>query len=274
MNSHSQWMVYLPILLLSVVVMVPAIVVAEKYHRMKAVFVGAVVALAASQFILFLGKDNVYVVLAAITLFFAGFNVMEASLPSLVTKTAPPEAKGTATGIYSSSQFLGIFIGGVVGGWVTERGQGQRICLVGGTRVAMAAGRGDDEAAQLSDDPADSDRGGQGLRCRGTRGRAAPSTWRGRGRSDCRGTTGVSQGRFEDLRRGDGAIARRCEVVKKTRRSRGVRQVLNSRSLRTRPRNIQGSARACLRYRALPRALWNANRQHPQGNRIFEHPRI
>ena len=87
---------------------------------MKGVFVGAVAALAASQFMLVVGKDDVYVVLAAITLFFAGFNVMEASLPSLVTKTAPPDAKGTAAGIYSSAQFLGIFIGGVVGGWVQQ----------------------------------------------------------------------------------------------------------------------------------------------------------
>jgi MFS family permease len=47
---------------------------------------------------------------------------MEASLPSLVTKTAPPDAKGTATGIYSSSQFFGIFIGGVVGGWAHQAG--------------------------------------------------------------------------------------------------------------------------------------------------------
>jgi MFS family permease len=88
---------------------------------MKAVFVGAVAALAASQFMLAVGKDNVYALLAAITLFFAGFNVMEASLPSLITKVAPPAAKGTATGIYSSSQFLGIFVGGVVGGWILER---------------------------------------------------------------------------------------------------------------------------------------------------------
>ena len=119
-NSHSQWQVYLPVLLLSVAVMVPAIIVAEKYRRMKGVFIGAVAALAASQFMLVLGKDDVYVVLAAITLFFAGFNVMEASLPSLVTKTAPPDAKGTAAGIYSSAQFLGIFVGGVVGGWVHQ----------------------------------------------------------------------------------------------------------------------------------------------------------
>jgi MFS family permease len=119
-NSHSQWMIYLPVLLISVAVMVPAIIIAEKHRRMKAVFVAAVAALVVSQCMLVVGKDDVYVVLAAITLFFAGFNVMEASLPSLVTKTAPPEAKGTATGIYSSSQFLGIFIGGVVGGWVHQ----------------------------------------------------------------------------------------------------------------------------------------------------------
>jgi len=132
-NSHNQWMIYLPVLLLSVAVMVPAIVVAEKYRRMKAVFVGAVAALAASQFMLVVGKDNVYVLLAAITLFFAGFNVMEASLPSLVTKTAPPAAKGTATGIYSSLQFFGIFIGGVVGGWVNQSaGSGGVFAMSGG----------------------------------------------------------------------------------------------------------------------------------------------
>jgi MFS family permease len=119
-NSRSQWMVYLPVLLLSVAVMVPAIIVGEKYRRMKAVFVGAVAALAASQLMLCAGMDNVYIVLAAITLFFAGFNVMEASLPSLITKAAPPAAKGTATGVFSSSQFLGIFVGGIAGGWVHQ----------------------------------------------------------------------------------------------------------------------------------------------------------
>ncbi|MDE2499407.1 MAG: MFS transporter [Alphaproteobacteria bacterium] len=119
-NSHDQWIVYLPVLLVSVGVMVPAIIVAEKYRRMKAILVSAVAALALSQVMLVLGAHNVYMLLAAITVFFAGFNVMEASLPSLVTKTAPPDAKGTATGIYSSSQFLGIFVGGVVGGWAHQ----------------------------------------------------------------------------------------------------------------------------------------------------------
>ena len=119
-TSRNQWIIYLPVLLASVAVMVPAIIIAEKYRRMKAVFVVAVAALGASQMMLFLGAHDLYVLLAAITLFFAGFNVMEASLPSLVTKSAPPDAKGTATGVYSSLQFLGIFIGGVCGGWAHQ----------------------------------------------------------------------------------------------------------------------------------------------------------
>jgi len=113
---HDQWMIYLPVLLISVAVMVPAIIVAEKYRRMKGVFVGAVAALVVSQIMLFYGAENLLVLLAALTVFFSAFNVMEASLPSLITKVAAADVKGTATGVYSSLQFLGIFIGGIVGG--------------------------------------------------------------------------------------------------------------------------------------------------------------
>jgi len=118
----EQWMVYLPVLVVSVIVMVPAIVVAEKYRRMKGVFVGAVVALVVSQIMLYLGTGNLFVVLAALIVFFSAFNVMEASLPSLITKVAPADAKGTAMGLYSSLQFLGIFAGGVVGGFAHQHG--------------------------------------------------------------------------------------------------------------------------------------------------------
>jgi MFS family permease len=121
-SVHNQWLVYLPVLLVSVAVMVPAIIVAEKHRRMKGVFVGAVAALVVSQAMLYLGAANLYALLAALVIFFSAFNVMEASLPSLITKAAPPDAKGTATGLYSSSQFLGIFVGGVVGGWAHQHG--------------------------------------------------------------------------------------------------------------------------------------------------------
>jgi MFS family permease len=118
--EHDQWMVYLPVLLASVAVMVPAIIVAEKYRRMKGVFVGAVAALAASQLMLYLGAGNLFVLLAALIVFFSAFNVMEASLPSLITKAAPAGAKGTAMGLYSSLQFIGIFVGGVIGGFAHQ----------------------------------------------------------------------------------------------------------------------------------------------------------
>jgi MFS family permease len=130
LDSHRQWVVYLPVLLVSVAVMVPAIIIAEKYRRMKTVFIAAVAALAVSQCLFLAGAGAVWVV-AAVTLFFAGFNVMEATLPSLVTKTAPPAAKGTAAGIFSTSQFLGIFVGGVAGGSIQQ--------MLGGNAVFVAS---------------------------------------------------------------------------------------------------------------------------------------
>jgi len=119
---HDQWIVYLPVLLVSIAAMVPAIIVAEKYRRMKGVFIGAVMTLVASQIMLFYGSGDVFVLLAALIVFFSAFNVMEASLPSLISKVAPPDVKGTAMGVYSSLQFLGIFVGGVIGGMAHQHG--------------------------------------------------------------------------------------------------------------------------------------------------------
>jgi MFS family permease len=124
---HDQWIVYLPVLLVAVAAMVPAIIVAEKYRHMKGVFVGAVAALAVSQIMLYVGAGNLFVLLAALVVFFSAFNVMEATLPSLITKVAPPDVKGTAMGVYSSLQFFGIFVGGVVGGLAHQHGGGAAI---------------------------------------------------------------------------------------------------------------------------------------------------
>lgn len=117
LGQGRDWLVYLPVLAASIVLMVPIIIVAEKGGHMKEMFLTAITLLLASLLALGLvGKIPTAAVLALVG-FFTGFNVMEAMLPSLVTKVAPAEAKGTATGIYSSSQFLGIFVGGAGGGW-------------------------------------------------------------------------------------------------------------------------------------------------------------
>ncbi len=211
--THNDWMIYLPVLLISIAVMVPAIIVAEKYRRMKGVFVAAVVALLVSQVMLYFGAHNLYVLLAALTLFFSGFNVMEASLPSLITKVAPPDAKGTAMGLYSSLQFLGIFVGGVVGGWANQNGRHRRgFCIDRGAHAALAAGGGHHEATELSDDAAGADRRWPGRRRRGSRRALAPGAGRGRGRGDRRGKARLSQGGFETLRLRHGACAGRRAV--------------------------------------------------------------
>src|SRR6185312_16730229 len=122
LTSHDQWMVYLPVLVVSLLVTVPAIVIAEKYRRMKGVFVASVGGLLLSQLMLHFGGAQLSWLLAGLVVFFSAFNVMEATLPSLITKVAPPDAKGTATGLYSSAQFIGIFAGGVLGGWAHQHG--------------------------------------------------------------------------------------------------------------------------------------------------------
>jgi MFS family permease len=120
--ADRDWQVYVPVLLASVVLMVPAIIVAEKSRRMKEIFIAAIVLIGASQVALAIAGSRPAVSLTALVVFFTGFNVMEAMLPSLVTKIAPAGAKGTATGIFSTAQFLGIFAGGAIGGWAWSRG--------------------------------------------------------------------------------------------------------------------------------------------------------
>jgi MFS family permease len=122
LGGGGGWKVYLPVLLASIVLMVPVIIAAEKGGRMKEIFLAAIGVLAATLLALALRGDHPVVLVVALVCFFAAFNVMEALLPSLVTKTAPADAKGTATGLYSSSQFLGIFVGGAVGGWAAAVG--------------------------------------------------------------------------------------------------------------------------------------------------------
>lgn len=118
LKADHQWFLYLPVLLVSVVAMVPFIILAEKRRKMKSVFLGSILALAASELTLMEWHTSLAGIAVALVVFFTAFTLMEASLPSLISKVAPPDSKGTAMGVYSSSQFLGIFIGGAVGGWM------------------------------------------------------------------------------------------------------------------------------------------------------------
>jgi len=112
---HHSW-VYLPILLVAIALMVPLVIIAEKRKKLKQVFVSAIAMIAVSSALLAMSHSGWAGVISGLLLFFIAYNVLEATLPSLVSRIAPVDGKGTAMGVYSTSQFLGAFVGGAGGG--------------------------------------------------------------------------------------------------------------------------------------------------------------
>ncbi|MCX7066310.1 MAG: MFS transporter [Methylococcales bacterium] len=117
LEAGHEWQVYLPVFVGSMAVMIPFIILAEKKRKMKQVFLGAIAVLVLAEVGLSQFHDNLIGIVGFLAVFFCGFNLLESTLPSLISKTAPADLKGTAMGAYSSSQFMGLFLGGVIGGW-------------------------------------------------------------------------------------------------------------------------------------------------------------
>ena len=117
--AEKHWQVYLPVFAVSLILMVPFIIIAERKQAMKPVFIGAIIVTIVAT-LGFLSSHSSTVFILSLVLFFAGFNLLEASLPSLISKTADATQKGTAMGVYSSSQFFGAFAGGTVGGYAHQ----------------------------------------------------------------------------------------------------------------------------------------------------------
>ena len=128
--AADHWKLYLPVFLMSVALMVPFIIIAETRRRMKQIFVGAIGVLAVAELNLFFGGESVWHLAVTLVVFFSAFNLLEASLPSLVSKISPPDRKGTAMGVYSSSQFIGAFLGGLLGGLIFEVAGAQGVFLM------------------------------------------------------------------------------------------------------------------------------------------------
>jgi len=118
LDLKDNWKMYLPVMALSFVGMLPMIILAEKYHKTKSMLLVAVFILLMSQFLFYQTPLNYTTFFILLTLFFIAFNALEAMLPSLISKTAGTDKRGLAMGMYSTSQFLGAFIGGVFGGWI------------------------------------------------------------------------------------------------------------------------------------------------------------
>lgn len=115
-SRDAHWQIYLPVLLLSVPAMVPVIAYGERRRKMHRVLPAVVLALALVELLLAFGLASKALIVIALWAYFSVFNILEASLPSLVSRAVPARVKGAALGVYSTSQFVGAFLGGVLGG--------------------------------------------------------------------------------------------------------------------------------------------------------------
>lgn len=117
----AHWKVYLPVVLASFALMVPFILHADRRNAGRAVMLGAIVLLILAEGGLTLSGARIAPLALLLLAFFCAFNVLEALIPSLVSRLAPAQARGTAIGVYNTAQTLGLFCGGLLGGWVAAR---------------------------------------------------------------------------------------------------------------------------------------------------------
>ncbi len=118
---ENHWQLYLPTLLGSFFLMVPFMIIAMKKQQEKPMFSGAVALLSLALFFLWLLPTGLGSLIFSVVLFFTAFNYLEATMPSILSRIAPAGVKGSVMGIYSTSQFLGAFAGGIIGGFVASR---------------------------------------------------------------------------------------------------------------------------------------------------------
>ncbi|MDP1613967.1 MAG: MFS transporter [Sulfuritalea sp.] len=133
----SHWKIYLPAVLASFVLMVPAIIYAEKFHKVQAVFVMAIGLLLVTLLAMWVGSTSFAVMAGGLLSFFVAFNILEAMLPSLISRIAPPNAKGAALGVYNTTQALGLFVGGALGGWLVKHFDAGAVFIGGAAMVAL-----------------------------------------------------------------------------------------------------------------------------------------
>jgi len=142
LDVQSHWKLYLPAVLISFVLMMPPIMAAEKRGRIRELFLATIGVMLLVQigFAAWVSTSLSAVVLAAtvlLTVFFFAFNILEATLPSLVTRIAPVSARGTAIGVYNTTQALGLAAGGVLGGWLAQHLGNVAVFVFGIAAVAL-----------------------------------------------------------------------------------------------------------------------------------------
>lgn len=113
--KSNHWQVYLPATVIGLILMVPAIIIGETRNKLKPVFLLGIALVWLAQLSLNFSLHSAWLIGLCLIVYFIGFNILEASMPSLVSKIAPSNLKGTAMGVYNTLQSIGVFAGGMIG---------------------------------------------------------------------------------------------------------------------------------------------------------------
>ncbi|MDK4555385.1 MFS transporter [Kingella kingae] len=142
-DKATHWQIYLPATVIGLILMVPAIIVGETRNKLKSVFLLGITLVIAAQAALIWSLSSAWSIGIALVIYFIGFNILEASMPSLVSKIAPSNLKGTAMGVYNTTQSLGVFTGGLLGSrlfdWAGYAGVFGFCCGIGAIWLMLAA---------------------------------------------------------------------------------------------------------------------------------------
>ncbi len=136
----EHWKIYLPVVLGSFALMMPPLLQAERRGRMKFLFLAAIVLLLAVELGFAVCYTNFTMAIVLLLAFFVAFNILEASLPSLVSRVAPPASRGAALGVYNTTQALGLFVGGAAGGWLAKNFGDPAVFVFGFAVIALWLG--------------------------------------------------------------------------------------------------------------------------------------
>jgi MFS family permease len=126
----DHWTLYLPVVLVSFALMTPPLSWSERRGKIRTVFLGSVLLVALVEIGYAVGPGQAWWLGGLLLVFFTAFNILEALVPSMVTRLAPADARGTALGVYNTTQAIGLFAGGAGGGWAASAWGGAGVFVV------------------------------------------------------------------------------------------------------------------------------------------------
>jgi predicted MFS family arabinose efflux permease len=135
----EHWMIYLPVLLASLLIMVPMIIMQEKHKKHQLYMLISFLLLGVNFVFFTLSINTIWLLGLLLVVYFGLFNFLEAAMPALLSKTADEHYRGAAMGVFSSAEFLGAFVGGVAGGWLMSRSMDDVFYALAGLLVLMSA---------------------------------------------------------------------------------------------------------------------------------------